>query len=343
MTDEQYYSEVPFPDLLELPERLGRQDFLKWMENADLLSADGKKNIEEALTAIDKVNDDIPDEAMKWVAFTYESQHLPTPDGTGTLGRFFIYVPGVDFDRYFQFGVKVRDGKRRPYGLSVVSVQKNDASHQPLPRPEARFKDFWRLDEGGSVKVSTRLKESGEPLENCYECHKSAVLPITPKPESFDQERFADRVKKVNGFMGAYGAMDVHGIDVKDYGPAMGPRDFPGRTEAFFDVCAGRKNGVARSRYPVIASSMNCAKCHDGEGRGELNYPSLRRGLPLRSTMVERYVVTHRKMPLGAKSLAENERRAIVDCLKTEYYEGFDKVPALMELWLRQDGCWQKR
>ncbi|MDI3291204.1 hypothetical protein [Polyangium sp. 15x6] len=332
--DEQYFSEMPYPEMLELPAELKDQELLRWLDENDDAS------ITSALSYIDGINATIPDPRLQWIAFIYTSQHLPTPDGTRSLGRFFVYVPRKDFDQYIQFGLQQDPAGKPPNGVSVVAVQKTAAgTGEVLKIPRARLKDFWRKRDGGRIEIGTRLDETGI-AENCYTCHKQATLPITPDPLEFDEARFGEKLNLVNARMASHGALDLDGFTRSAYGPPMGPRTSPLRTPEFLAACsAGR---VAPERLARLGEAMQCATCHDGHVRGELNYPSGIHAQPQGGTLVSFYVVNHKKMPLGATDLSEPERHALVECLNAEYYRGFGDQPGILQAWMLEEDCWRE-
>jgi len=330
--DEQYFSEMPYPEMLEIPDALKDQQFLRWLDVND------DESLASALRYIDKNNDTIRDSRFEWAAFIYESQHLPTPDGSGALGRFFIYVPRKDFDQHIQFGLRHDPTRELPKGVSVVAVQKTEAgTGEALRTPRARMKDFWRKRDGERIEISTRLKETGI-AENCYACHKQATLPITPHPLKFDHERFGETLNTINGIMTSYGAIDLDGFTRSAYGPPMGPRTSPLRTPEFLAACSAGL--VKPERLARLGEAMQCAKCHDGDWRGELNYPSGIRMQPQGGSLMSWYVVNHQKMPLGMTDLSLVERQALVMCLNAEYYQGHGNQPGLLASWMLQEACW---
>ncbi|HVK71421.1 MAG TPA: hypothetical protein VM694_43510, partial [Polyangium sp.] len=89
-----------------------------------------------------------------------------------------------------------------------------------------------------------------------------------------------------------------------------------------------------------LGEAMQCAKCHDGDWRGELNYPSGIRMQPQGGSLMSWYVVNHQKMPLGMTDLSLVERQALVMCLNAEYYQGHGNQPGLLASWMLQEACW---
>lgn len=347
LSDEEYYSDVPYPEMLELPSIIAEnQEFLKLIE--DRPSPSNTNSFDKALAIIDKINTGISDPKLNWIPFIYDSQHLATPDGTQSMGRFFIYIPHPDYDRFIQFGIQRNPKLPIANSFSAVAVQKTDpATKQPLETPRARLKDFWRLrDESGKITISTRLKEVGG-MENCYDCHKNTLLPIHPDPKTFDKNRFQPAVDKVNRIMRNFGKVIAEGYDHEGYGPGIGPETSSIRTDDFIRSCS---RGAIQTKESIerVKNGMNCLRCHDGSSRGTLNFPSGLRRLPVPGTsvgdsMIAHYVVKHKLMPKGEENLTTTEREAIVRCLKAEYYEDFDHQPGLFKTWFQQKECWNSQ
>lgn len=336
VTDQDYMEKVPFPEYLDIPKELKDQEFLSWVNDEAKT-----ESLEKGLAYVEKINATIVDPAMKWITFLYRSQHLPAPDETFALGRFFVYIPGKDFDRYLQFALRSDPNNDLPSAFSVVSVQKTDpVTKQPLAKPLARLKDFWRIRTATGIQLSTRLKVKGA-LENCYQCHKSALLPITPDPKVFDEKRFGAKVKLVNQLMGNHTDLEPYGIRVADYGPGLGPVNGKLRTKAFLLACAGGKV-TDEKRLEVIGKAMNCQNCHDGSTRGLLNYPSAKAKQPTtRKPLTQMYIVDHAKMPPGSK-LSKPEREALAECVRREFYQFDTAQPGILQSYLNNDACWTK-
>lgn len=315
ISDQRYFEALPYPDLLDLPPELCEPRFLR------LLDEDGARSLDEAVAYVEGLG-------AGFTCFIYQSQHLPTPDGTGAHGRFFVLVPGPRFDRYVQFGLRDDPSKPLPNSVSVVAIQK-------LPVARAFFKDLWRIREGGTITVGSRLAQTGK-LESCYTCHKQALLPIVPAPATFDAERWGRVLQEIDARMQRQGACLLAGVDQDAYGPGLGPVDSPLRTEAFLRSCAGER--VGPEAMDRLKRAMGCARCHDGRAQARLDHPILRNALPDGGTLVHRFVVTYKKMPPGV-DLTGDEREALVRCLEQEYYRGFAGEPGLLPAWLLQPGC----
>ncbi len=347
MTDFEYESNVPYPEMLELPKQLAEnQEFLKALDERSDLSA--PPMYEKAFEVIEKINAKISDPKLKWIPFVYDSQHLATPDGTDSMGRFFIYIPHSDYDRFLQFGIQRDPNLPLSKSFSTVSVQKTDPlTHQLLSIPRGRMKDFWRLrDKEGNVSLSTRLKVMGS-MENCQNCHKNLLLPIHPEPTTFDKYRFQVSVDKVNEIMRGYGHVSGDGWVHNANGPGMGPEESAVRTDEFIRQCS---NGAVTTVQDIekVKSAMNCTQCHDGLYRGTLNYPSGNYTLPVSEnsswgTLIDHYIIKHKLMPPYQEDLSDIERKSVAVCLKAEYYQDFKGQTGLLKSWLLQKECWKRK
>lgn len=318
ITDAEYFAQAPFKEMLELPAALSDPAFMKLLDDDS-----NPQFIEAALKKIDEINRKIPEPENKWIAFPYRSQHLPTADDTGALGRFFVYVPGKNFDQFLQFGIRHEPNLEKTYSASIVAVQKKTPGGRDLRYPLSWLNDLWRVRDEETNEVlsmSTRLEQSGN-LENCYQCHKNAILPITPAPFPATivvptyWKRFKEDIQKVNQQMDSYRSLRQAFLNQKSHGPPLGPKG--ARTLPFLKSCAGAKV-KSEEALQRIGSEMQCARCHNGKRRGMLNFPS---GLRLQkvsgNSLVKDYVAVHREMPPDA-SLNDPEREALVDCLYKE-------------------------
>ena len=338
VSDADYFDKGPYPDFLELPKELKDQEFLSWVQDDEGATS----SLDKALAYVDKVNAGISEPSSKWITFTYRSLHLPTADDAQALGRFFVYVPGKNFDRYLQFGLRSHASEELPNAISLISVQKMDpATGKPLPTPLARAKDLWRLRQGGTIKLSTRFDVKGV-VQNCYECHKTPLLPITPDASVFDENRFGGKVRQVNKLMTSYSGLKFFGLDPKDYGPGIGPVSPASRTTGFMKACSSGKISDAR-RLEGLKRAMSCQNCHNGAVRGALNFPSAKSLQPVSGrSLVRMYVVDHGKMPPGQEHLTREEREVLAECLRVELYGDSDLIPGLLKEWLLSEDCWDE-
>ena len=180
------------PALLEIPPELHDQRLLK------LFDENTPAALDAAVAHLDARNAARPPGEPAWQYFIYTSQHLPTPDKSNALGRFFVFVPGPSFDRYLQFGLRDDPANPVPDSVSMVTMQTADpGTGERLPQPRAYIEDFWRTRKGGKVDFSTRLARTGH-LENCYECHKQPLLHVVPAKATFDAARWGATLQEIN-------------------------------------------------------------------------------------------------------------------------------------------------
>jgi hypothetical protein len=335
VTDDEYFK-PPYPEMVRLPPELMEPAF-----SDDLDSAEPTR-IEAAVHAIDDINARISDPSLRWQAFPYLSQHVPTPDGTHGLGRFLVYIPGKDYDRYVQFGMREDSSHPVPKNVSVVSVQKTDpATGKRLPVLSSRFVDIFRVRQpDGRIAFTPRYRVATRE-QNCYSCHKDAVLPIVPRAGTFREDLYGPTLRAVNDVMHRYGRVAPFGLSAADFGPALGPEQSEFRTDAFLRSCS---SGVVTTprRLARIRWLMRCTSCHDGETQGLLNYPSAAFPQPVpRRSLAEAFVASYGEMPPKGKDLTPPERAALFECLRREYYVGDGKKPGLLEQWLAGGACWK--
>jgi hypothetical protein len=140
--------------------------------------------------------------------------------------------------------------------------------------------------------------------------------------------------------MGRYEKPQLAHWNAAAYGPGIGPRENPARTDDFLRQCAGA--GVQPERFARLREVMQCARCHNGERRGVLNFPSAYRPQPLTgSSLIEAYVVKHKRMPPDGEDLDDAERAALARCLRDEYY-GTVNHRGLYEQWLANAACFRE-
>jgi hypothetical protein len=266
-----------------------------------------------------------------------------------------IFVPGPVFDRWIQLGRRLpgEEYRNRPNIESMLVVQKQDAQGRPLAKPKVRFVDYWRQysdkspsqsfyssgppsETGTKINLTPRLAVNGAAGgENCYQCHKSGVLPFNPEAGSVTSPKDLELVKSFNSRIASYGAPDLDGaVDTDAYGPPMGPPDRT-RSDEFLDSCSMLAKSPTKAKsYEKIRNAMNCAMCHDGQQMGALNYPF---GRNMYEMLLKSYVIDTGKMPPGHSDLTSDERKGLANCLSREYYGApFDKTPTtgLFQDWI---------
>jgi hypothetical protein len=274
--------------------------------------------IDEGLKILENLNAALPPE-KKMIFFRYTSQHLATPDESQVYGRVLIVVPG-DPERWVQFGVP-EVGKPKTKNLSVVAV-KTDANGDK----HVYLKDHYRMVEGGQIHLRDRF-DATHVSDNCTNCHKSGVLPIFPKPGSFSPLD-AGKIDAVNKRFKTYLPADFGGyIDLTKLGIGIGPVGPAAeqlRTADFMKICAG--SGTSPESVQRIKSSMTCAKCHNTDDLGELNYPVNR--------ILLKSFVLGGKMP-PKNDLTAPERQGLVNCLEAEYFGVDNASPNVLLNWFK--------
>jgi hypothetical protein len=325
VTDEEYIAAAP-QGLLDLPEDLKTQEFLQALDrNLDDRGA-------KALAYIDRINQG-KQENMKYKRFIFDSQFLSTPDFSKSMTRFFVHVPGEDFDRFLQFALRDDRSKVQASSISVVSIQKRDLeTHKKLEKPQAWYHDWFRKRTSDSITFSTRLKETNS-LESCYSCHSSALLPIYPDEKTFDAIQFQDDLEAVNQAVRDFSNAELAMVNRQDFGPALGPVDYPGRTAEFFQQCAGE---LANNEASIqrVADAMNCSTCHNDIYRPALRSPMASLSQIPRDSIVKVLVTEQKSMP-PSSDLNDLERDAVVKCLNFEYFAFGSSEQGLMDKWLR--------
>jgi hypothetical protein len=195
------------------------------------------------------------------------------------------------------------------------------------------------------IKLTPTVLRPGHVSKNCFDCHKSAILPIH---QAFKFELANGVVRKkapndrtvarVNRFIWRYkkkyGVPDWGHLDPGAYGPSMGPEGRL-RTDEFIARASGDLN-LPSSSYERVRVAMDCAGCH--KDFAPLNY--------MQAVLSDREVSGFRRhegilrtyieegwMPPGF-DLSDIERKALWRCLITEYLDLETKSGVLVE-WLR--------
>jgi len=315
-------SDVEHADLagnaIEFPDLLKSQEFLEKMADP--------KGYREAVAMIENHNEGLP-AAQKWFVLPYAAQFIKSVDRT-TYGRLLVLVPGDLVEKWFLFAIATPDLDPVP---SVVSVSVVSIVKSPSGGPAKAFlADFVRWKDplsGYRLVATTRLSKN--PSKNCYDCHKSAVIPIRPELE-YEFDRAGMLVPKVrdigvipalvNARIRAYGKVDFGPQDTAAYGPSIGPPERE-RSDAF--IRESSEIVLSDESVRRISSAMKCGGCHDSFA--PINYPeavrtdrdvkSVKSQLGIAQTFVEKGW-----MPPG-NDLTTEERKALWRCLSREYFD----------------------
>ena len=303
VTDKQYFAETQ--QYVQIPEFLLNQKFLRWVSRYETL---GKaKTFLASLNATRGQSDQL-------IFFSYRSRHLGTPDNNKSYRRLLIVVPGVADqgipEKWVQFGV-TDPGKKVPIrNVSIVSALLNsDGTFN------AYFKDYFRTyRQGAPIQIKGRW-ELGQGADNCARCHKSGVLPIFPVDGSVLASE-EQSLRDANNRFRSYGAPRFGTyLDEKKFGPGLAATNPAIRAQRFGEAF----------QETVVADAMNCARCHQDQKLGALNWPMSR-------TIIKSFVKTG-QMPPG-HNLSEGDRDELYKKLIDEYFATDNANPGILKRWL---------
>ena len=322
---------------VRLPALLTSQTFLEAMSQPD-----GYLN---ALHMIDRYNGSLP-EGRKWTVALFHGRFIKSVDRK-TYGRMLVVVPNAPVpggvrDTWVSFAIATPDLQPVPQmqSVSVVSVERRDGT----PGNRAAMVDFLRTRRAsdGAIELMPTPLLDDNPSKNCYDCHKTAVLPIHPAAEyGFDAK--GGLVEKAQGSFPAtdglnalirgYGKSDFGPQESTAYGPCLGPPD-RARGDAEIQRMAG--GGLSPESVLRIKAAMKCASCH--ASFAPLNYPEALRTDRDEQSMLKKMgpaqvFVEEGRMPPG-NTLTPEERRALWRCLTLEYFDPSTKTGLLTD-WLK--------
>ena len=305
VTDQQYFRETR--QFVQLPQFLLDQAFLQ--------SVSRYETLDRAKTFLRNLNAR-RDAADQLIFFSYESQHLGTPDNDDSFLRLLIVVPGDAAKRvpekWVQFGVSDRGARTPVRNLSIVAaVPGADGTFN------AYFKDFFRTyKRNGKIEIDGRW-ELGEGDDNCAQCHKSGILPIFPVEGSVSVAEI-EALLAVNERFRTYGVPRFGGyLDQKKLGPGLSSASLESRIRRF----------GPRFEASPAAGAMVCSSCHNSERLGSFNWP-------MDEVLISSYIEGG-QMPLGHK-LKTRERRDLYAKLVTEYFAIDKDNPGILKSWLLQ-------
>jgi hypothetical protein len=303
VTDKQYFAETqPY---VQIPQFLLNQNFLRWASRYETL--DKAKAFLASQNATRGQSDQL-------IFFSYKSRHLGTPDNNNSYRRLLIVVPG-DADhripeKWVQFGVTDPGKKVLVRNVSVVSALLNSDGTF-----DAYFKDYFRTyRRGAPIQIKGRW-ELGQGADNCAKCHKTGVLPIFPVDGSVvPSER--QSVADANNRLRSYGAPRFGKyLDERKFGPGLAAADPAIRAQRFGEAF----------HKTVVADAMNCARCHQDQKFGALNWPMSR-------TIVRSFVKGGEMPP--SHDLSEGDRDELYKKLVDEYFATDSANPGILKTWL---------
>jgi hypothetical protein len=301
--DKQYFAETQ--QYVQIPDFLLNQKFLWWVSRSETL--DKAKAFLASLNATRGQSDQL-------IFFSYRSRHLGTPENNRSYRRLLIVVPG-DADegipeKWVQFGVTDPGKKVLIRNVSVVSALLNsDGTFN------AYFKDYFRIyRRTAPIQIKGRW-ELGQGADNCAKCHKSGVLPIFPVDGSVLASE-KQSLQDANNRFRSYGA--------PRFGPYLDGRKFGPGLAAANPAIRAQRFGEA-FHETVVADAMNCARCHQDQKLGALNWPMSR-------TIIKSFVKTGQMPP--SHNLSEGDRDELYKKLIDEYFATDNANPGILKRWL---------
>ena len=285
---------------------------------------------------------------QKWMTFLFRAQFIKSVDKT-TYGRLLVVVPntktsdGRVLDRWFSFAIATPDQVPAPVvrSVSLVSVLRDPSAQN---ESQGFFSDFMRDRDPatGAFSLNPTSLMSPCPSKNCYDCHKSAVLPIRPKAVfRFDEggklvasEAPNATPEILNAIIFGYGRSSFSHLDAGAYGPCLAPLG-KSRPDAFIAVST-RDHPLPVESYARIRANMKCSGCHEGlaqlNGLLALGSDQDVHGFEAKMGLAQTYVEKG-YMPPG-NTLSPTERHALWECVAKEYFDSKTKSGLFVD-WLR--------
>jgi hypothetical protein len=323
---------------LQIPPLLRSAEFLKYLANPATYKA--------AVDLIEAQNRNLP-EGEKWLVLNYRSRFLKSPDAA-TYGRMLILAPntpardGGSIDRWIQFAIELPDATLQADARAEIKSVSVVAIHRDGGAARATMSDFMRQTDRitGRIKIDPAMLIDQKVSKNCYDCHKSPVLPIHAKALfGFDaagrlsalpiaESRIAD---VLNAKIEEYGKCEISFMNAAAYGPTIGSSVSSTR-----DGLLRTEKALSRASTDRIRSAMDCAKCHDAFAR--INYPQAVQGniaavsFEEKKDLVQTYIEQGWMPPHN--DLSHEERAALWRCLTKEYYDPENATGLLVD-WLK--------
>lgn len=343
ITDREYWRRSAAD--IQLPALLRNEEFLKDMSAPATYKA--------AMDLIDEQNRALPED-RKWIVMEYRSRFLRSAEHA-TYGRLLIVVPntpsrdGGAVDRWIQFAISVPDSTPElPHRAEVKSVSVV-AVHRDGPdstRPLAYMADFIRETDrkSGQIELAPSMLTVQNLSKNCYECHKSPVLPIHPKTQyRFDAAgslvtlALSDSpvTDALNSKIAAYGNCEMAYLNTSAFGPGVGASGIPRSDEFIRRANPGKTMSADSVRR--IRAGMECGRCHDAVAT--LNYPETIQGntawvsFEQKKGLAQTYVEEGWMPPKN--TLTPDERIALWRALRKEYFDPQGPSGTLVD-WLKE-------
>ena len=322
-----------------LPDLLKSRAFLELMEHR------GTYNY--AVDVIDAHNATLPSD-QKWLVLPFRGQFVASVDRT-TFARLLVVAPnqaqpdGRKLDQWVSFAIARPEMEPEPVtrSVSVVAVVHDPAGSAGS---KAYFTDYFREFDGATNSITPKptFLMTPNPSQNCYDCHKSAVIPIRPKAtyafepdgQMVEAGRSTELLAQLDKLIGSYGESDLGHMITGAFGPSLGAAATVRSDE--FIAGATADHPIPANSYAAIKENMNCASCHDGFGR--LNYLiGVRSDGDIKSFEAKHGLVQsfieQGFMPPG-NTLSPVERHALWECVSKEYFDPATGTGAFVD-WLK--------
>jgi Bacterial extracellular solute-binding protein len=148
----------------------------------------------DAVNMIEANNQSLP-KPQKWIVLPFKAQFILSADHT-TYGRLLILVPnltaanGDKLDQWILFSIATpeMDPNIEIHNVSIIAIRR-DTHTGPGITYMSYPVDFLRQEDPQSdqINIVPTMLLAKNPSKNCYECHKTGVLPIHPNVEyTFD-------------------------------------------------------------------------------------------------------------------------------------------------------------
>jgi hypothetical protein len=336
ITDKKYWdiNKINF----EFPALLQNQYFLEKMSKPSLYR--------DAVAMIDSMNKTLVP-SKQWIVLPFRAQFIQNVGGK-SFGRILVLIPndtigtGEIVDKWILYSIATPDltNGSEIQNVSMITIRKkeDEITHK------AFLMDFMRLKDStnGKIRIEPNVLLANDRSKNCYDCHKSSILPIKPKFEyAFDSKgqlipkEISATVSNINSRIRDYGLADYEFLDPNSYGPTLGSSNIS-RTNDFITAVTKNMN-IQSSSYPTIIKAMNCGKCHDDFAR--LNYlQAVRSNRDIQAFseskkgLVQTYIEKGWMPPRN--KLTDDERLALWKCLSSEYLNTKLNSGVLIE-WLK--------
>lgn len=249
------------------------------------------------------------------IYFSYISRHLGTPDNEDAFGRLLIIVPG-EIEKWVQFGIHRNNLEVK--NVSVISVNKE--TH------DTYYSDNYRIrNEKNLITFKHRYfynleKKYDTQIDRCVTCHTTGVIPIIPEKNSVSKKEIPQLIKANNRFLSYMPPKFGGYISELRSGPVLGKIKETNQRMTLLRRCAPK---VSLDIKKKIASSMNCATCHNNKALGSFYFP-------FKKIMLHEAIINGNMPPAKSylsrdtvqdtSSLSKFERKTIYECLIEEYF-----------------------